>query len=115
SDLDQVTISEKLDPQVRTATGGTILIIRASRGAGFQSAVEGDAPQDRNAATFMVPKNLVNNDVDKAKIFAAQSYRLLIDKKVDGVPQNEQGPGKGEVLQYFLFADKRTGLLESAP
>ena len=69
---------------------------------------------DRNAVTFLVPKNRAA-DVAAAQVVAAESYQLLIDKKVSDLPLANQGPGKGQSLQYFVFADKRTDVTEAAP
>ena len=69
---------------------------------------------DLNGEPIYVDKRTVA-DFAAARVSAVKTFRDLIDKKFVGIPADQQGPGKIQILQYVVFADQRTGVSEEAP
>jgi hypothetical protein len=105
-DLGEVQIAEKVIPDLKKATGAWKTWLDGLKGSDFRSATE-PAPADIHGPHLDVPKVLKSGTLVLPPR-AVVGLWFYVRADIRGTKPN-QGPGQGDVAQYFVFTDNRTG------
>ena len=137
-DLSGVTVSERLDPRVTPpggvarpgdATGAVAFLLSNLDPSGFLAVGMPGSQDDTHDAHAPYPKEIpVINRVTRRREMqpvslptAQRNTRPAILQLFSGnvpiadLPANQQGPGTGNLFQYFEFTEARTGVTEEDP